>query len=114
MQQEGRGIGLMNKLKAYKLQEQGADTVEANLMLGFGMDTRDYGVGAQILHDLGVRKMRLMTNNPKKRTGLVGYGLEIVENVPIEIVANKHNQLYLRTKKEKMGHSLSLGDPEGA
>jgi 3,4-dihydroxy 2-butanone 4-phosphate synthase/GTP cyclohydrolase II len=114
MQQEGRGIGLMNKLKAYKLQEQGADTVEANLMLGFGMDTRDYGVGAQILHDLGVRKMRLMTNNPKKRTGLVGYGLEIVENVPIEIVANKHNQHYLRTKKEKMGHSLSLGDPEGA
>ncbi len=114
MQQEGRGIGLMNKLKAYKLQEQGADTVEANLMLGFGMDTRDYGVGAQILHDLGVRKMRLMTNNPKKRTGLVGYGLEIVENVPIEIVANKHNQRYLRTKKEKMGHSLSLGDPEGA
>ena len=114
MQQEGRGIGLMNKLKAYKLQEQGADTVEANLMLGLGMDTRDYGVGAQILHDLGVRKMRLMTNNPKKRTGLVGYGLEIVENVPIEIVANKHNQHYLRTKKEKMGHSLSLGDPEGA
>ena len=114
MQQEGRGIGLMNKLKAYKLQEQGADTVDANLMLGFGMDTRDYGVGAQILHDLGVRKMRLMTNNPKKRTGLVGYGLEIVENVPIEIVANKHNQHYLRTKKEKMGHSLSLGDPEGA
>jgi 3,4-dihydroxy 2-butanone 4-phosphate synthase/GTP cyclohydrolase II len=114
MQQEGRGIGLMNKLKAYKLQEQGADTVEANLMLGFGMDTRDYGVGAQILHDLGVRKMRLMTNNPKKRTGLVGYGLEIVENVPIEIVANKHNQRYLRTKKEKMGHSLSLGDPEEA
>jgi 3,4-dihydroxy 2-butanone 4-phosphate synthase/GTP cyclohydrolase II len=114
MQQEGRGIGLMNKLKAYKLQEQGADTVEANLMLGFGMDTRDYGVGAQILHDLGVRKMRLMTNNPKKRTGLVGYGLEIVENVPIEIVANKHNQHYLRTKKEKMGHSLRLGDPEGA
>ena len=114
MQQEGRGIGLMNKLQAYKLQEQGADTVEANLMLGFGMDTRDYGVGAQILHDLGVRKMRLMTNNPKKRTGLVGYGLEIVENVPIEIVANKHNQHSLRTKKEKMGHSLSLGDPEGA
>ncbi len=114
MQQEGRGIGLVNKLKAYKLQEQGADTVEANLMLGFGMDTRDYGVGAQILHDLGVRKMRLMTNNPRKRTGLVGYGLEIVENVPIEIVANKHNQRYLRTKKEKLGHSLSLGDPEQA
>ena len=112
MQQEGRGIGLMNKLKAYKLQEQGADTVEANLMLGFGMDTRDYGVGAQILHDLGVRHMRLMTNNPRKRTGLVGYGLEIVENVPIEIAANKHNQRYLRTKKDKLGHSLRLGEPE--
>jgi 3,4-dihydroxy 2-butanone 4-phosphate synthase/GTP cyclohydrolase II len=112
MQQEGRGIGLLNKLKAYKLQEQGADTVEANLMLGFGMDTRDYGVGAQILHDLGVRHMRLMTNNPRKRTGLVGYGLEIVENVPIEIAANKHNQRYLRTKKDKLGHSLRLGEPE--
>jgi 3,4-dihydroxy 2-butanone 4-phosphate synthase / GTP cyclohydrolase II len=112
MQQEGRGIGLMNKLKAYKLQEQGADTVEANLMLGFAMDTRDYGVGAQILHDLGVRRMRLMTNNPRKRTGLVGYGLEIVENVPIEITANKHNQRYLRTKKEKLGHSLRLGEAE--
>ncbi|MEZ4756507.1 MAG: bifunctional 3,4-dihydroxy-2-butanone-4-phosphate synthase/GTP cyclohydrolase II [Flavobacteriales bacterium] len=109
MQQEGRGIGLLNKLKAYKLQEQGADTVEANLMLGFSMDARDYGVGAQILHDLGVRKMRLMTNNPRKRTGLVGYGLEIVENVPIEIPANKHNQRYLRTKKEKLGHTLDLG-----
>lgn len=108
MQQEGRGIGLMNKLKAYKLQEQGADTVEANLMLGFSMDSRDYGVGAQILHDLGVRKMRLMTNNPRKRTGLVGYGLEIVENVPIEIPANAHNQRYLRTKKEKLGHTLNL------
>ncbi|MBP7450131.1 MAG: bifunctional 3,4-dihydroxy-2-butanone-4-phosphate synthase/GTP cyclohydrolase II [Flavobacteriales bacterium] len=112
MQQEGRGIGLMNKLKAYKLQEQGADTVEANLMLGFGMDTRDYGVGAQILHDLGVRHMKLMTNNPRKRTGLVGYGLEIVENIPIEITANKHNQRYLRTKKDKLGHSLRLGEPE--
>jgi len=109
MQQEGRGIGLLNKLKAYKLQEQGADTVEANLMLGFSMDARDYGVGAQILHDLGVRRMRLMTNNPRKRTGLVGYGLEIVENVPLEIPANKHNQRYLRTKKEKLGHSLDLG-----
>ncbi len=110
MQQEGRGIGLLNKLKAYKLQEQGADTVEANLMLGFSMDARDYGVGAQILHDLGVRRMRLLTNNPRKRTGLVGYGLEIVENVPIEIPANKHNQRYLRTKKEKLGHSLDLGE----
>ncbi|MBK9175563.1 MAG: bifunctional 3,4-dihydroxy-2-butanone-4-phosphate synthase/GTP cyclohydrolase II [Flavobacteriales bacterium] len=108
MQQEGRGIGLLNKLKAYKLQEQGADTVEANLLLGFDMDARDYGVGAQILHDLGVRKMRLLTNNPRKRTGLVGYGLEIVENVPIEIEANQHNERYLRTKKEKLGHTLRL------
>ncbi len=111
MQQEGRGIGLLNKLKAYKLQEQGADTVEANLLLGFDMDARDYGVGAQILHDLGVRKMRLLTNNPRKRTGLVGYGLEIVENLPIEIEANAHNERYLRTKKEKLGHSLRLKDP---
>lgn len=108
MQQEGRGIGLLNKLKAYKLQEQGADTVEANLMLGFDMDSRDYGVGAQILHDLGVRKMRLLTNNPRKRTGLVGYGLEIVENLPIEIPANAHNRDYLLTKKRKMGHQLGL------
>jgi len=110
MQQEGRGIGLLNKLKAYKLQEQGADTVEANTMLGFDMDPRDYGVGAQILHDLGIRKMRLLTNNPKKRTGLVGYGLEIVENVPIEIEANVHNRDYLLTKKRKMGHHLGLED----
>ncbi|MFN6117953.1 MAG: bifunctional 3,4-dihydroxy-2-butanone-4-phosphate synthase/GTP cyclohydrolase II [Flavobacteriales bacterium] len=108
MQQEGRGIGLMNKLRAYKLQEQGADTVEANLMLGFEMDARDYGVGAQILHDLGVRKMRLMTNNPRKRTGLVGYGLEIVENVPLEIASNPHNQRYLETKREKLGHDLQV------
>lgn len=108
MQQEGRGIGLLNKLKAYKLQEQGADTVEANLLLGFDMDARDYGVGAQILHDLGVRKMRLLTNNPRKRTGLVGYGLEITENVPIEIEANQHNERYLRTKKDKLGHTLRL------
>jgi 3,4-dihydroxy 2-butanone 4-phosphate synthase / GTP cyclohydrolase II len=106
MQQEGRGIGLLNKLKAYKLQEQGADTVEANLMLGFDMDTRDYGVGAQILHDLGVRKMRLLTNNPRKCTGLVGYGLEIVENVAIEIAANDHNRKYLQTKRDKLGHSF--------
>jgi len=110
MQQEGRGIGLLNKLRAYKLQEQGADTVDANLMLGFDMDARDYGVGAQILHDLGVRKMRLLTNNPKKRTGLVGYGLEIVENIPIEIAANTHNREYLLTKKRKMGHHLGLED----
>ncbi len=108
MQQEGRGIGLMNKLKAYKLQEQGADTVEANLMLGFDMDARDYGVGAQILHDLGIRRMRLLTNNPRKRTGLIGYGLEITENVPIQIAPNKHNRNYLLTKKLKMGHHLDL------
>ncbi len=110
MQQEGRGIGLINKLRAYKLQEEGADTVEANQMLGFDMDARDYGVGAQILHDLGVRKMRLLTNNPRKRTGLVGYGLEIVENVPIEIQANIHNRDYLLTKKRKLGHQLGLKD----
>lgn len=106
MNQEGRGIGLLNKLRAYKLQEQGRDTVEANLDLGFKMDERDYGVGAQILRDLGISKMRLMTNNPKKRTGLIGYGLEIVENVPIEVPSNPHNQLYLQTKREKMGHTL--------
>jgi 3,4-dihydroxy 2-butanone 4-phosphate synthase/GTP cyclohydrolase II len=108
MNQEGRGIGLINKLKAYKLQEQGMDTVEANLALGFGMDERDYGIGAQILRDLGVTKMRLMSNNPKKRTGLVGYGLEVVENVPIELEANDHNRLYLDTKRDKMGHSIRL------
>ena len=110
MNQEGRGIGLKNKLKAYKLQEEGYDTVEANIKLGFNMDDRDYGIGAQILRKLGVSKMKLMTNNPKKRTGLVGYGLEIVENIPIEIQSNKHNALYLRTKKDKMGHILSLGE----
>lgn len=106
MNQEGRGIGLMNKLKAYKLQEQGLDTVEANLELGFKMDQRDYGIGAQILRDLGVQKMKLLSNNPKKRTGLIGYGLEIIENVPIVIKPNLHNQKYLNTKKEKMGHDL--------
>lgn len=106
MNQEGRGIGLINKLKAYKLQEMGRDTVEANLELGFKMDERDYGVGAQILRDLGIKKMRLMTNNPTKRAGLIGYGLEIVENVPIEIVPNQHNKHYLLTKKLKMGHSI--------
>ncbi|MCB0791588.1 MAG: bifunctional 3,4-dihydroxy-2-butanone-4-phosphate synthase/GTP cyclohydrolase II [Flavobacteriales bacterium] len=109
MQQEGRGIGLVNKLRAYKLQEEGHDTVEANLMLGFDMDARDYGVGAQILHDLGVRRMRLLTNNPRKRTGLIGYGLEIVENLPIEVEPNEHNAGYLLTKKLKLGHQLSLG-----
>lgn len=108
MNQEGRGIGLLNKLKAYKLQENGRDTVEANLELGFKMDERDYGVGAQILRDLGITKMRLMTNNPTKRAGLIGYGLEIVENVPLEIQSNEHNKLYLETKRDKMGHSIKL------
>lgn len=108
MNQEGRGIGLLNKLKAYKLQEEGYDTVEANLKLGFKMDERDYGIGAQILRNLGVSKMRLMTNNPQKRTGLIGYQLEIVENINLEIESNEHNELYLKTKKEKMGHTLSL------
>ena len=106
MNQEGRGIGLLNKLKAYKLQEQGYDTVDANVKLGFKMDERDYGVGAQIIRDLGVRKLKLMTNNPTKRAGLIGYGLEIVENIPILIEANIHNQKYLETKRDKMGHSL--------
>ncbi len=106
MNQEGRGIGLLNKLKAYKLQESGMDTVEANLELGFQMDERDYGVGAQILRDLGVSKMRLMSNNPKKRKGLIGYGLEIVDNVALQVVPNPHNKAYLATKKEKMGHDL--------
>ena len=106
MNQEGRGIGLLNKLKAYKLQENGLDTVEANLKLGFEMDQRDYGIGAQILRDLGVRKMRLISNNPKKRSGLIGYGLEIVDNVSLKIKPNKHNLSYLNTKKVKMGHEL--------
>ncbi len=108
MNQEGRGIGLLNKLKAYELQEQGMDTVEANLALGFDMDQRDYGIGAQILRDLGVSKMKLMSNNPKKRTGLIGYGLQIVDNVPIEIDANDHNRFYLETKRDKMGHSIKV------
>lgn len=106
MNQEGRGIGLMNKLKAYKLQEEGKDTVEANLALGFKNDQRDYGVGAQILRHLGVSKIRLMTNNPRKRAGLSGYGLEIVENVPIEIRPNPHNEFYLQTKRDKLGHEI--------
>ncbi len=109
MNQEGRGIGLINKLKAYKLQEEGFDTLEANIKLGFEGDERDYGIGAQILRDLGVHKMKLMTNNPTKRTGLVGYGLEITENISIEIASNIHNELYLKTKKDKMGHTLNLG-----
>lgn len=104
--QEGRGIGLMNKLRAYQLQEQGLDTVEANLQLGFKMDERDYGVGAQILRDLGISKMNLITNNPTKRAGLIGYGLEIVDSVPLQIKPNLHNKKYLDTKKEKMGHDL--------
>ena len=106
MVQEGRGIGLLNKLKAYKLQELGRDTVEANLELGFSMDERDYGVGAQILRDLGAHKIRLISNNPKKRAGLLGYGLEIVDSIPIEIAPNKHNEKYLETKRDKMGHSI--------
>ncbi|MFS8615322.1 MAG: bifunctional 3,4-dihydroxy-2-butanone-4-phosphate synthase/GTP cyclohydrolase II [Solitalea sp.] len=106
MHQEGRGIGLINKLKAYNLQEHGLDTVDANLKLGFKMDQRDYGVGAQILRYLGISKMRLMTNNPTKRAGLIGYGLEVVENVPIEISSNSHNELYLKTKRDKMGHLI--------
>lgn len=106
MQQEGRGIGLMNKLKAYRLQERGLDTVEANLSLGFEMDSRDYGTGAQILHELGISKIKLITNNPRKRVGLMGYGLEIVENIPIEIAPNPHNKKYLKTKRDKLGHQI--------
>jgi 3,4-dihydroxy 2-butanone 4-phosphate synthase/GTP cyclohydrolase II len=109
MNQEGRGIGLQNKLKAYKLQEEGMDTVEANIHLGFKMDERDYGIGAQILRDLGITKIRLISNNPKKRAGLMGYGLEIVENVQIEIPPNMYNLKYLETKRDKMGHRI-LGE----
>ncbi|NND72002.1 MAG: bifunctional 3,4-dihydroxy-2-butanone-4-phosphate synthase/GTP cyclohydrolase II [Rhodothermales bacterium] len=109
MKQEGRGIGLLNKLRAYKLQEEGMDTVEANEALGFKMDHRDYGIGCQILRDLGIRKLRLMTNNPTKRIGLAGYGLEIVERMPIEIEPNENNQAYLKTKRDRMGH-LILSD----
>ncbi|SMO53274.1 3,4-dihydroxy 2-butanone 4-phosphate synthase / GTP cyclohydrolase II [Saccharicrinis carchari] len=106
MSQEGRGIGLMNKIKAYKLQEEGMDTVDANVELGFDADERDYGVGAQILRELGVSKMRLISNNPIKRIGLEGYGLQIVENIPIEVKPNPYNEFYMKTKKEKMGHNL--------
>ena len=109
MNQEGRGIGLINKLKAYKLQEEGMDTVEANLHLGFGMDERDYGVGAQMLRKLGVTKLKLMSNNPRKRAALKGYGLEIVDIVPIEIASNPFNEKYLTTKRDKMGHDILKG-----
>ncbi len=112
MNQEGRGIGLLNKLKAYKLQEQGRDTVEANEELGFNADYRDYGVGAQILRSLNIHKIKLMSNNPKKRSGLIGYGLEIVENIAIEIDSNEHNEFYLKTKRDKLGHRLSKLDDE--
>jgi 3,4-dihydroxy 2-butanone 4-phosphate synthase / GTP cyclohydrolase II len=108
MNQEGRGIGLFNKIRAYKLQEQGMDTVEANIELGFEGDERDYGVGAQIIRELGIRKIRLMTNNPVKRVGLEGYGLQIIETIPLEIEPNEHNSFYLQTKKDKMGHDLAL------
>ena len=106
MNQEGRGIGLLNKLKAYRLQEQGMDTVEANLHLGFQTDQRDYGVGAQILRHLGVTKLRLLTNNPKKRVGLIGYGLEIVDNISLRVEPNPHNKKYLQTKRDKLGHEI--------
>ena len=107
MNQEGRGIGLMNKIKAYKLQEEGMDTVDANLHLGFNADERDYGVGAQILRSLGVSKIRLMSNNPVKRIGLESFNLTIVENVPLIIKPNPHNKFYMETKKTKMGHNIS-------
>jgi 3,4-dihydroxy 2-butanone 4-phosphate synthase/GTP cyclohydrolase II len=106
MNQEGRGIGLINKLKAYQLQEQGLDTVEANLQLGFGMDDRDYGVGAQILRYLGITQLRLLSNNPRKRAGLKGYGLEVTEVIPIETSPNSHNLKYLQTKRDKLGHDI--------
>ncbi len=109
MNQEGRGIGLINKLKAYKLQEQGFDTVEANIKLGFGMDERDYGIGAQILRQLGITKMMLITNNPKKRVGILGYGLEVIKTLPIEIIPNIHNEKYLFTKRDKLGHEILKG-----
>jgi len=107
MNQEGRGIGLLNKLKAYRLQEEGMDTVEANIHLGFQMDQRDYGVGAQMLRYLGISKLRLITNNPKKRVGLLGYGLEIIENVSLHVASNPHNERYMQTKQDKMGHEFS-------
>lgn len=108
LNQEGRGIGLYNKIRAYKLQEQGRDTVEANVELGFNVDERDYGVGAGIMHALGIRRIRLITNNPVKRAGLLGYGMEIVETIPLEVQPNEHNQFYLETKRDKMGHFLNI------
>ena len=108
LNQEGRGIGLMAKIEAYRLQEQGLDTVDANVHLGFDPDERDYGVGASILKELGVHRMRLMTNNPVKRVGLEAYGLQIVENVPIEVAPNPYNEFYMHTKKTRMGHNLNL------
>ena len=107
MRQEGRGIGLVNKVRAYELQDMGKDTVEANVLLGFPEDMRDYGIGAQILYDLGIRKIRLLTNNPKKIVGLAGHGLEVVERVPLQIKENDVNKFYLKTKKDKMGHMLN-------
>ncbi len=112
MRQEGRGIGLINKLKAYVLQEQGLDTVEANIKLGFAPDLRDYGIGAQILKDLGVRKLRLLTNNPRKIKGLEGYGMEVVERVPLQMQENEDNTAYLHTKQEKLGHMLRFENTE--
>ena len=112
MNQEGRGIGLLNKLKAYELQENGRDTVEANNDLGFNADDRDYGIGAQIIRALNVTKVKLLSNNPKKRVGLIGYGIEIVDTVGIEINSNKHNELYLKTKSDKVGQSLNNLDVE--
>lgn len=108
LNQEGRGIGLMAKVAAYKLQEQGYDTVDANTHLGYNPDERDYGVGAQILRMIGVRKMRLLTNNPTKRAGLDGFDLEITENIPIEVIPNEYNEKYLKTKKDRMGHDLHI------
>jgi 3,4-dihydroxy 2-butanone 4-phosphate synthase/GTP cyclohydrolase II len=108
LNQEGRGIGLYNKMKAYKLQEEGRDTVQANVELGFQDDERDYGVGAGMLHVLGIRNIRLITNNPVKKAGLEGYGMTIVETIQLEIPSNKHNQFYLETKRDKMGHFLNI------
>jgi len=108
LNQEGRGIGLYNKMKAYKLQEEGRDTVEANIELGFREDERDYGIGAGIMHSLGIRNIRLITNNPVKRAGLEGYGMKIIETIPLEVPPNKHNQFYLETKRDKMGHFLNI------